>query len=72
MNREGDALLPEPIHNPNLTDDEREQQRLARLAAAEARAQKALQPKKGKKQSSSQQPLRGPNSKPTMAWTVGN
>ena len=69
MNRDDDAL-PEPIHNPNLTNDERERQRLDRLAAAEARAQKAMQPKKPKKQSS--QPLRGPNSQPTMAWTVGS
>ena len=60
--------LPEPIHNPNLTDDDREKQRQARLAAAEARA-KAKEPKKPKKVS---EPLRGPHSQPAMTWTVGS
>ncbi|KAI2514096.1 hypothetical protein MHU86_480 [Fragilaria crotonensis] len=60
--------LPEPIYNPNLTDEDREQQRKARLAAAEARA-KAKQPQKPKKPS---EPLRGPNSQPAMTWTVGS
>lgn len=62
------VVVPEPIHNPNLTDDDREQQRLARLAAAEARA-KAKLPKKPKKAS---EPLRGPNSQPAMTWNVAS
>jgi hypothetical protein len=63
-----DDALPEPIHNPNLTENDREQQRLARLAAAEARA-KAKLPKKPKKAS---EPLRGPNSQPAMTWNVAS
>jgi len=66
MNRE-DESLPEPIHNPNLTNDDRERQRAAQLAAAEARV-KTKQPKKPKK--SSGEPLRGPNSKPSMTWNM--
>jgi hypothetical protein len=62
-------LIPEPIHNPNLTVADRENQRADRLAAVEARM-KSKQPKKPKK--SSGEPLRGPNSKPTMTWSMGN
>lgn len=66
VNHHADESLPEPIHNPNLTDTDREQQRADRLAAVEARM-KGKQPKKPKKTS---EPLRGPNSKNTMQWNV--
>lgn len=61
--------MPEPVHNPDLTDEERERQRANRLMAAEARI-KSQQTKKPTKKSS--EPLKGPNSKPTMTWTVGS
>mmetsp|Transcript_29869 Transcript_29869/g.49278 ORF Transcript_29869/g.49278 Transcript_29869/m.49278 type:complete len:120 (+) Transcript_29869:106-465(+) len=66
--QEEEDLIPEPIHNPNLTDADREKQRADRLAAVEARM-KAKQPKKPKKSS---EPLRGPNTKPTMTWSAAN
>lgn len=67
MNRqEEEDLIPAPIVDPNLTDDDRQKQRADRLAAVEARM-KAQQPKKPKKSS---EPLRGPNTKPTMTWNM--
>ena len=62
--------LPEPVYNPNLTNDDREAARRRQLEAAEARM-KAQQPKtKKKKGSSSGEPLRGPNSEPLMKWNL--
>lgn len=67
---EANAQLPEPRHDPNVTDEEREKQRRARVAAAEARLKKAGGPPKKKKEYKDT-PLTGPNSKPAMSWTVG-
>ncbi len=59
-----------PVHNSELTDEEREQKRRERVAAAEARLKKAGGPPKKKKEYKDV-PLTGPNSKPTMTWTAG-
>lgn len=68
--RDGDDI-PEPIHDPNLTDDQRAKQREARLAAAEAR-QKALGGGATKRpKATNAAPLRGPNSQPLMKWSAG-
>ena len=65
-----DENIPEPTHNPALSDVDREQQRKERVAAAEARLKKAGGPPKKKKEYKDV-PLSGPNSKPTMTWTAG-
>mmetsp|Transcript_13792 Transcript_13792/g.29964 ORF Transcript_13792/g.29964 Transcript_13792/m.29964 type:complete len:112 (+) Transcript_13792:14-349(+) len=62
----------EPSHDENLTDEERAKIREERLAAVEGRMTK--QEKKAmrqKKKSTSDEPLRGPNSKNSMRWTAG-
>jgi hypothetical protein len=65
--------IPPPL-DPNLTADEREKIRADRAAAAEARLKKQGLggPTKKKKPPSSDAPppLVGPNSKPTMQWTL--
>jgi hypothetical protein len=54
-----------------LTVEEREKIRAERVAAAEARAKKnQIGGGKKKKKYTSSEPLRGPNSKNTMTWTV--
>jgi hypothetical protein len=63
--------LPKPIHNPELTDEEREQLRADRAAAAEARLKKQGGKTKKKKKSNGGE-LVGPNSKPAMRWTAGS
>mmetsp|Transcript_21112 Transcript_21112/g.33980 ORF Transcript_21112/g.33980 Transcript_21112/m.33980 type:complete len:122 (-) Transcript_21112:1138-1503(-) len=64
-----DDDLPTPTRDPNVSNDERERQRQARLAAAEARQKKhGGSPKKEKKSTA---PLRGPNSEPLMRWQAG-
>jgi hypothetical protein len=71
MGRRGEEDIPKPIRNPNLTDAEREQQRLDRLAAVEARLKKqgaTTQAKKKKPDAS--EPLRGPNTEPLMKWNL--
>jgi hypothetical protein len=65
-----DENIPEPIHNPNLTDDQREKQREERLAAVLLRQKKQGGPPK-KKKTASDAPLTGPNSKPLMTWQAG-
>jgi hypothetical protein len=67
--------LPKPIIDINLTAAERERIRADRAAAAEARLKKqGLSTKATKKTtniSDKNATLRGPNSKPTMTWSVG-
>ena len=65
-----DDDLPAAAVDPNLTPAERSQIRADRAAAAEARLKKqgGTQPKKKKPPSDA--PLVGPNSKPTMQWTL--
>lgn len=63
--------LPDPVYNPNLTDDERARIRADRAAAAEARLKKQAGGQKPKKKTSNSAPLVGPNSQPTMRWTSG-
>ena len=62
--------LPPAAVDPNLTPEERAKIRADRAAAAEARLKKqgVTQPKK--KKTPSDAPLVGPNSKPTMQWTL--
>mmetsp|Transcript_20416 Transcript_20416/g.30903 ORF Transcript_20416/g.30903 Transcript_20416/m.30903 type:complete len:114 (-) Transcript_20416:294-635(-) len=70
--RYADQPSGEPYTDDNLTDAERAKIREERLAAAEARMTK--QEKKAmrqKKKATSDEPLRGPNSKNTMQWTAG-
>ena len=70
MERDDDAL-PQPIHDPALTDEERSKQRADRLAAAEARQKKQGGPPKKPKKPDKDAPLVGPNSRNTMVWTSG-
>ena len=62
----------EPYTDERLSEEERARIREERLAAAEGRLtkedKKAI---KQKKKPSSDEPLRGPNSKNTMQWTAG-
>ena len=63
---------PEPYIDDQITDDDRARIREERLAATEGRLTK--QEKKAmnqKKKTSSDAPLRGPNTKNTMTWTSG-
>lgn len=69
MNREDD--VPEPVHDDNLTDEQRAQIRADRAAAAEARLKKQGGGTKKKKKKASDTPLTGPNTKPLMQWTAG-
>jgi hypothetical protein len=65
---------PKPMVDSNLTEEEKQRIREERAAAAEARARKQQiggKSKKKKKNVDSSAPLRGPNSKNTMTWTVG-
>jgi hypothetical protein len=62
--------LPKPRHDPKLTNVDRDQQRVSRLAAAEARQKKQGGAPKKKKENKGA-PLRGPNSQPLMQWTAG-
>ena len=62
---------PKPVVNKNLTDSDRDQIRAERAAAAEARAKKNQIGGTGKKKNnSSSEPLRGPNSRNTMTWNL--
>lgn len=61
-----DENIPEPILDPNLTDEQREEARKARLAAVEARLKKQGGPPK--KKPTNNAPLKGPNSEPLMRW----
>jgi hypothetical protein len=62
----------QPYTDERLTDEERAKIREERLAAAEARMTKQeKQAMKQKKKSTSDEPLRGPNSKNMMRWTAG-
>ena len=65
-----DDDLPPAAIDPNLSPEERARIRADRAAAAEARLKKqgGAQPKK--KKTPSDAPLVGPNSKPTMQWTL--
>jgi hypothetical protein len=65
-----DEKLPEPVHDPDLTEAQREQKRAERLAAVEARLKKQGGKPKKKKQYKDV-PLTGPNSKPAMTWSAG-
>jgi len=66
-----DENIPEPVLDKNLTEEERAKIRADRAAAAEARLKKQGGAPPKKKKTSSDAPLRGPNSKPTMTWTAG-
>mmetsp|Transcript_35246 Transcript_35246/g.85295 ORF Transcript_35246/g.85295 Transcript_35246/m.85295 type:complete len:129 (+) Transcript_35246:148-534(+) len=64
--------VPEPRVDPSLSDSARDRQREERLKAAEERQNKlggGTQTKK-KKKDTTDEPLRGPNSQPTMRWTA--
>jgi hypothetical protein len=66
--------LPKPIVDENLTDAEREKIRADRAAAAELRLKKqngSSKPKKTTAVHTTNAPLRGPNTKPTMTWSLG-
>ena len=66
--------LPPPMVDETLTDADREKIRADRAAAAEARLKKqGLPVNKPKKVPpvDPNAPLRGPNSKPTMTWSLG-
>ena len=65
--------IPKPIIDENLTDTDREKIRADRAAAAEARLKKQGLPIKPKKTPpvDPNAPLRGPNSKSTMTWSLG-
>lgn len=64
--------IPEPVYDKNLNDEEREKIRAERAAAAEARLKKmGGGATKRPPNKSSDEPLRGPNSKPLMTWTAG-
>jgi hypothetical protein len=66
MARGGD-IPPEPVFDPNLTDEQRENQRTDRLAAVEARLKKqGGQAPKKKKTTNTE--LKGPNTEPLMRW----
>lgn len=65
-----DDDLPAAAVDPNLTAEEREKIRRDRAAAAEARLKKQGGAPKKKKATPSDAPLVGPNSKPTMTWTL--
>lgn len=74
MNRhQNDPTIPEPAYDANMTEEQRRQQRADRAAAAEKRlkSQGGGTTTTKKKKDTSNQPLRGPNSKPTMTWTAG-
>ena len=61
----------QPYIDPNIDDDERQQRRAEREAAAKLRIQKNTgKVTKKKRANTSSQPLRGPNSKNTMTWTM--
>ncbi len=61
-----------PYTDERLTDEEREKIREERLAAAEARMTKQDKlAMKQKNKTTSNEPLRGPNSQNTMRWTAG-
>ena len=67
-----DQPPPEPYTDTRLTDEERENIRKERLAAAESRLTKQeKKAMKQKKKDTSNEPLRGPNSQNTMRWTSG-
>ena len=72
MKRQDDAI-PQPIYDSNLTSEDRDEQRAARVKAAEQRMKKAgvSQPKKKNKVDPSE-PLRGPNSQNLMRWTASS
>jgi len=70
IDREGDDAVPARAVDPDLTEDERAKIRADRAAAAEARLKKQGGPPKKAKTASSDAPLRGPNSQPTMRWTA--
>uniref|UniRef100_A0A7S2Y7H7 Uncharacterized protein n=1 Tax=Entomoneis paludosa TaxID=265537 RepID=A0A7S2Y7H7_9STRA len=59
-----------PVVDPNVTEDERAKIRADRAAAAEARLKKQGGAPPKKKKVSSDAPLRGPNSQPTMRWNA--
>ncbi len=61
---------PKPIVNKNLTQQERDQIRAERAAAAEARAKKNKIGGGKKKKAYASTDLKGPNTKNTMSWTV--
>jgi hypothetical protein len=65
--------IPKPMIDETLTDADREKIRADRAAAAEARLKKQGLPIKPKKAPpvDPNAPLRGPNSKPTMTWSLG-
>jgi len=67
-----DGTTPEPRHDQNLTDADRERIRAERAAAAEARLKKqaGTSAAKSNKKSIETEPLRGPNSQPLMRWTA--
>mmetsp|Transcript_2950 Transcript_2950/g.3958 ORF Transcript_2950/g.3958 Transcript_2950/m.3958 type:complete len:124 (-) Transcript_2950:1127-1498(-) len=61
---------PAPVVvDSNMTEEERAKVRADRAAAAEARLKKQGGVVKQKKKPSNNEPLRGPNSQPTMRWT---
>eukprot|EP00977_Amphora_coffeiformis_P014570 scaffold4097_cov166-Amphora_coffeaeformis.AAC.27 len=68
--KKADDDLPPAAIDPNLSPEERARIREERAAATEARLKKmgVKQPKK--KKTPSDAPLVGPNSKPTMQWTL--
>lgn len=69
-----DENIPEPIIDQTLTEAERAKIREDRAKAAEERLKKnggTTKNAKKKTSDSSNEPLRGPNSKNTMTWTVG-
>mmetsp|Transcript_25021 Transcript_25021/g.49928 ORF Transcript_25021/g.49928 Transcript_25021/m.49928 type:complete len:102 (+) Transcript_25021:57-362(+) len=63
----------QPYTDKLLTDEDRARIREERLAATEARLSKEAKKemKTKKKKPSSDEPLRGPNSKNTLRWTAG-
>lgn len=71
INNKHQQDLPKPIVDENLTDADREKIRADRAAAAEARLKKQGVPIPPKKKVDPNAPLRGPNSKPTMTWSLG-
>lgn len=65
--------IPKPIIDENLTEADREKIRADRAAAAETRLKKLglrIKPKKTPPVDANA-PLRGPNSKATMTWSLG-
>mmetsp|Transcript_16723 Transcript_16723/g.35028 ORF Transcript_16723/g.35028 Transcript_16723/m.35028 type:complete len:113 (+) Transcript_16723:63-401(+) len=68
----GGAETHEPYSDDRLTDEDRARIREERLAAAEKRLTKEeKKAMKQKKKTTSDEPLRGPNSQNTMRWTAG-